>query len=60
MLDVSFDREAIREFGAEGNLAAFMVKFGGRYDLNSSGGLKRIKPPSWLGYDDYKDFGKLE
>lgn len=58
VLDVPFDREAVQAFGADDNLAAFIVRWGGRYDLNPYGGLKRIEPPSWIRYEDYKDLSK--
>jgi len=53
VLDVAFDREKTKAFGHDDNLTAFMVRSGGRFDVDTDGGLNRIEPPSWLEHQDY-------
>ena len=54
VLDVAFDREAVKAFGPDDNLEALLARLGGRFDMNEDGGLNRIQPPSWLQHEDYK------
>ena len=54
VLDVTFNREAVKVFGDGDNLTAFLVHLGGRFDVDANGGLSRIEPPSWLQPEDYK------
>jgi len=54
VLDVAFDREAVKAFGPDDNLEALLARLGGRFDKNEDGGLNRIQPPSWLQHEDYK------
>ncbi len=55
LLDVAFQRQAVIEFGPEGqNVLAFVVRQGGRFKQNVGGGLDRIEPPSWITHEDYR------
>ena len=55
LLDVPFQREAVVEFRqAEGNLAAFIARQGGRLKQDDDGGLGRIEAPAWLAHEDYR------
>ena len=54
VLDVAIHRKAIQAFGNDDNLTAFLVRSGGRFDVDADGGLRRIEPPSWLEHQDYK------
>jgi len=53
VLDVAFDREAVKSFGVDENLKAFFVRQGARFNQSADGELKRIEPPSWLQHEDY-------
>ena len=54
VLDVTFQRSALKEFLMEDNLTAFMTRQGGRFQVNSNGGLDSIPAPSWIDHADYK------
>ena len=54
VLDVAFDREAVKSFGVDENLKAFFVRQGARFNQSADGELKRIEPPSWLQHEDYR------
>lgn len=54
VLDVAFDRDAVKTFGSDDNLKAFFVRKGARFNQSADGELKRIEPPSWLQHEDYR------
>jgi len=54
VLDVTFDRGAVKSFGVDENLKAFFVRQGARFNQSADGELKRIEPPSWLQHEDYR------
>ena len=54
VLDVAFDRDAVKTFGSDDNLKAFFVRQGARFNQCADGELKRIEPPSWLQHEDYR------
>ncbi len=54
VLDVTFSRDALKNFVPGQNLAAFFASLGSRFDVRADGGLNRIDPPSWLKHEDYQ------
>ncbi len=54
VMDVTFSRDALKNFVPGQNLAAFFASLGSRFDVRADGGLNRIDPPSWLKHEDYQ------